>query len=98
VRLQGAEVAMRGFVAPALKPQARFFVLTAQPVSLCPFCQSDADWPQDIVVVYPRAPVTARSGAAAVEVSGILELGSKLDPDSGFVSQVRLVGATVRGE
>jgi len=67
-------------------------------VSVCPFCQSDADWPQDIVVVYPRggsAPAF-RSGADPVEVSGVLELGSKIDGETGFVSQVRLVDATVR--
>jgi hypothetical protein len=100
VRLSGKPVLMRGFMAPPLKPEARFFVLSAQPVAICPFCQSDADWPQDIVVVYPKsgAPVVFRSAAAPVEVTGVLELGSKLDPDTGFVSQVRLMGAAVRGE
>jgi len=29
-------------------------------------------------------------------VSGVLELGSKIDGETGFVSQVRLVDATVR--
>lgn len=89
---------MRGFLAPPLKPTTRFFVLCAQPVSLCPFCQSDADWPQDIVVVYPSAEEPARyaSGAEAVEVSGTLELGSRQDAETGFVSQVRIADATVR--
>jgi len=91
-------VQIRGFLAPPLKPEARFFVLAAQPVSICPFCQSDADWPHDIVVVYPRggsAPVF-RSGAEPVDVGGVLELGSKLDGETGFVSQVRIVDAVVR--
>ena len=88
---------MQGFLAPPLKPEARFFVLCAQPVSLCPFCQSDADWPQDIVVVYPRAAAAAsRSASEPVEVSGTLELGSRLDQATGFVSQARIVEATVR--
>lgn len=89
---------VRGFLAPPLKPESRFFVLSAQPVSVCPFCQSDADWPQDIIVVYPRggsAP-TFRSAADPVEVSGVLELGSRTDGETGFVSQVRLVDASVR--
>lgn len=98
LRLQGKVVAMRGYMAPPLKPEAAFFVLTAQPVSLCPFCQSDADWPQDIAVVYLRKGVTApfRSSAEPVDVWGVLELGSKLDPATGFASQVRLVEATAR--
>jgi len=97
-RRRGRTVLMRGFLAPPLKAEAPFFVLTAQPVSLCPFCQSDADWPQDIVVVYPRsgARIDYRSSGDPVEVAGVLELGSRLDPGTGFVSQVRLVQATLR--
>src|SRR5262249_7561582 len=97
-RLQGHTVRIRGFLAPPLKPEARFFVLAAPPVSICPFCQTDADWTHDIVVVYPKggAAPALRSGAEPVEVLGVLELGSKLDSDTGFVSQVRLVDATVQ--
>jgi len=97
-RHAGQVVIMRGYMAPPFKPEASFFVLTAQPVSLCPFCQTDADWPQDIAVVYlrNRATVTFRPSSEPVEVSGVLELGSKVDPTTGFVSQVRLVEATTR--
>jgi hypothetical protein len=88
---------MRGYMAPPLKAEARFFVLTAQPVAVCPFCQSDADWPQDIVVVYVGSGGWRfRSAAEPVEVSGVLDLGARTDPDTGFVSQVRLLSASVR--
>ena len=30
--------------------QGDFFVLTRSPVALCPFCDSDKDWPADIIV------------------------------------------------
>lgn len=97
-RLQGRTALVKGFLAPPLKPESRFFVLSARPVSACPFCQSDADWPHDIVVVYPRDGSTPafRSGADPIEVSGVLELGAKVDGETGFVSQVRLVDAIVR--
>jgi len=96
-RLTGRPVVMRGFLAPPLKAEATFFVLSSRPVSVCPFCQSDSDWPIDIVVVYPDTGASVfRSGSAQVEVSGRLELGSQRDPDTGFVSQVRLTHATVR--
>ena len=97
-RRAGQMVAMRGYMAPPLKPEAAFFVLTAQPVSLCPFCQSDADWPQDIAVVYLKngATTSFRPSSEPVEVWGVLELGSKVDPATGFVSQVRLIEATTR--
>src|SRR5262249_25017451 len=90
LRLRRRPVAMRGFMAPPLKPEARFFVLTARPVSLCPFCDSDASWSQDIVVIYLRkgADVPARSTADPLEVGGVLEVGARTDPDTGFVSQV----------
>src|SRR5262249_31346604 len=96
-RLRGQPVRMTGYLAPPLRAEASFFVLCAQPVSICPFCQSDADWPQDIVVVYPHDSAWRfRSAAARVEVIGTLDLGSKLDPTTGFVSQVRLLSALVR--
>src|SRR5262249_45623764 len=53
--LDHKEVRILGFMAPPLKPEVKFFVLTRAPVALCPFCNSDADWPSDIVVVYPKA-------------------------------------------
>jgi len=95
---RGRSVLIEGFLAPPLKPLARFFVLCARPVTLCPFCQSDADWPEDIIVVYPRGRFTwpARAMSEPVQVTGVLELGSKSDADTGFVSQARIVEATVR--
>src|SRR5215831_21291232 len=54
VALNGKPVDISGFMAPPLKAEAGFFVLTREPVSLCPFCNSDADWPSDIIVVYLR--------------------------------------------
>lgn len=94
--LAGKRVVMRGFMAPPLKPESNFFVLTREPMALCPFCQSDADWPSDIVVVLltRAAPVTDPSDA--IEVEGKLEVGRAADPETGFVSQIRLSGAAFR--
>ena len=50
--LTGQRVVIKGFMAPPLKAEASFFVLTREPVALCPFCQTDADWPDNILVVY----------------------------------------------
>ena len=82
-------------MAPPLKPEMNFFVLTRAPVALCPFCNSDADWPTDIVVVYPRDGAHLAHDGLPVAVSGVLELGSKTDPRTGFVSLVRIVDANV---
>jgi len=82
-------------MAPPLKPEAKFFVLTRRPVALCPFCQSDADWPSDIVVVITRREVRAWTASERLEIEGSLELGSKVDAQTGFVSQVRLADARV---
>jgi len=82
---------MRGFMAPPLKPEADFFVLTREPVSLCPFCQTDADWPADILVVYMRDGVRLTTNTDRIEVTGILEVGTKTDRKTGFVSLLRIV-------
>ena len=96
VGLKGKAVTMRGYMAPPLKPESHFFVLTGEPMALCPFCQSDADWPADIVVVHLRRASALVGGGDPVTVSGRLEVGSWTDPETGFVSQIRLVDATFR--
>jgi hypothetical protein len=93
--LGGKPVKMLGYMAPPLKPEVEFFVLTRAPVALCPFCNSDADWPSDIVVVYPRDRTRWSQDGLPVAVSGILELGPKVDGKTGFVSLVRVVDADV---
>lgn len=91
--LRGKEVRLRGYMAPPLKPESKFFVLTREPVAVCPFCASDAQWPVDIVVIYLRDTLAPVDFSRRIEVSGRLEIGSWTDPDSGFVSQVRVVDA-----
>jgi hypothetical protein len=88
--LAGKQISMCGFMAPPLKAEAQFFVLTEIPMSLCPFCSSDADWPDNIVVVYLDEKQTFVQPSQTIEVNGILEYGSWTDPETGFVSLLRL--------
>ena len=65
--LSGQPVEMTGFMAPPLKAEATFFVLTSMPMAVCPFCETEAQWPDDIVLVMTEsrsAPSrsTGRSG------------------------------------
>ncbi|MBB4103260.1 hypothetical protein [Allorhizobium borbori] len=92
-RLKGKEVAISGFMAPPLKAEAAFFVLTEIPMSLCPFCSSDADWPDNILVVYLGRKQTFVQFNAPIMARGTLEFGSWVDPETGFVSQIRLRNA-----
>ncbi len=94
--MSGKKIDFLGFMAPPLRATGRFFVLTKEPVSLCPFCNSDADWPADIVVIYLKKEETFVQRNRPILVSGRLELGSYRDPDTGFVSLVRLVDASYR--
>lgn len=93
--LNGSEVTMTGFMAPPLKPSINFFVLTETPMAVCPFCSTDADWPYNMVVVYVNGSVDALPYDQEVTVTGTLDLGSYMDGDTGFVSQVRFLDATV---
>lgn len=94
--LAGKTIEIVGSMAPPLRADGDFFVLTKNPVSLCPFCQSDADWPADILVVYLKDGTTFSQHNRPLVVTGRLELGSKTDPVTGFVSLVRLVDAEYR--
>lgn len=95
-RLAGSAVRMQGFMAPPLKAEAKFFVLTQSPVSLCPFCSTDADWPDSIVVVFLEKAQDFVQANRLIEVTGILEVGSALDEETGFVSLVRITNARFR--
>ncbi|NTF06057.1 hypothetical protein G6L37_07765 [Agrobacterium rubi] len=92
-QLSGQEIRMKGFMAPPLKAEAAFFVLTEIPMALCPFCSSDADWPDNIVVVYLSEKQTFVQPSTTIEVTGVLEHGSWTDPETGFVSLVRIRNA-----
>ena len=91
IDFQGKSVRIYGFMAPPLKAESRFFVLTKMPMSVCPFCESDADWPDDIVVVYTEEILRAVPFNVPIIVEGILDLGSYKDEESGFYSRVRLL-------
>lgn len=88
--LEGQDVTVTGYMAPPLTPTIRFFVLTEVPMSVCPFCSSDADWPDNIIVVKVDDPVTALPYDAPISVTGPLEIGSESDEETGFVSQLRI--------
>ncbi|GHU67960.1 hypothetical protein FACS1894184_08840 [Clostridia bacterium] len=88
--LTGQTVVMKGYMAPPLKPSLDFFVLASQPMSICPFCDSDASWPTDIVLVYMGKDKTIIATTSPIEVTGRLETGSYTDENTGFVSQIRI--------
>lgn len=96
VELDGQPVRITGFMAPPLKAEAGFFVLGKQPMAICPFCSSDADWPDDIVVIYLRRKQTFEHTTGLVAVEGVLEHGSWIDPETGFVSLLRVRDADFR--
>lgn len=90
---KGQRITVEGFMAPPLRADSSFFVLTRRPMAVCPFCSSAADWPTDIVAIYCKRIVEVIAFNIPIAVSGILELGTYKDPDFGFVSRVRLVDA-----
>jgi hypothetical protein len=94
--LAGQQVVMSGFMAPPLKAEAAFFVLTEIPMSICPFCSSDSDWPDNIVVIYLDEKQTFVQPGTRIDVAGTLEVGSWTDPETGFLSRLRLRGASYR--
>lgn len=92
----GGQVEMAGYMAPPLKPMPSFFVLTKQPMAVCPFCSTDADWPEDIVLVTMPSGKSVTPTEKPVRVRGRLEIGSKTDPETGFVSLVRIYATEVK--
>ena len=93
--LEGGEVTISGFMAPPLTPTIYFFVLTEVPMSVCPFCSSDADWPDNIIVVKADDSITALPYDTPITVTGTLEIGSETEEETGFVSQLRIRATSI---
>jgi hypothetical protein len=91
--MQGIRVAVSGFMAPPLKAESQFFVLTNRPMAVCPFCETSADWPDDILAVYTKRVLDVVPFNVPIVTRGTLELGTYKDPETGFVSRVRIVNA-----
>ena len=92
--MAGERLTFEWFMAPPLKAESRFFVLTKMPMSVCPFCETEAEWPDDILAVYTKRVIDVIPFNVKIEARGVLELGSYKDPETGFLSLVRLTDAT----
>lgn len=91
--LDGQKVVVDGFMAPPLRAETNFFVLTKIPMSVCPLCQTEAEWPDDILAVYARRHIRLVPYNWPIVAEGRLELGTHVDREFGFLSRVRLIDA-----
>lgn len=90
-QLNGRKIQMKGYVAPPLKPDIHFFVISRLPLFECPFCDEEAEWPDNIVLVFSRQRIPTE--VVPINIRGRLELGTKTDAKTGFVSRVRIMDA-----
>ena len=92
--LQGQRVRLSGYMSPSLLEAAPYFVLSRSPLPNCPFCDTAASWPDDIVLVELRVPgADIDQPTTQICVSGVLALGEADPPEAGLVASVRLVDA-----
>ncbi|TGN57097.1 hypothetical protein E4L95_13660 [Paracoccus liaowanqingii] len=91
---EGQRITIAGFMAPPLRAESNFFVLTKMPMAVCPFCEPGMPWPDDILAVYAKRVVDVVPFNVPLQTSGLLELGDYVDPELGFYSKVRLTDAT----
>ena len=91
--LLGRRIEVDGFMAPPLRAESDFFVLTKMPMAVCPFCETSAQWPSDILAVYTKRTVEVIPFNVRIVARGVLEDGEYRDPATGFLSLLRLTGA-----
>lgn len=94
ISLKNKRIRVTGFMAPPLKAESSFFVLTNKPMAVCPFCETEAKWPDDILAVYTKRKIKVVPFFHTIIVHGVLDLGYYKDPETGFVSKARLLDAT----
>lgn len=90
---EGEYITIEGYMAPPLEAESTFFVLTKMPMAVCPFCETEADWPDDILAIYTKRTIKVRDFNVKIKVRGILKLGKFVDKNTGFLSMVRLENA-----
>ena len=93
-KLAGKPISIQGFMAPHLKVESDFFVLSNTPVDTCPFCESEDQWIDTIIFVRMKKRQEAARPGQLIQVLGRLEIGPETDKATGFVSRVRLADAT----
>jgi hypothetical protein len=93
--LDGQRVVMEGYMAPPLKPELDYFVLTRARLAFCPFCTNASDWPDDIALVYMPEDKTTTAVISPVRVVAQMEVGQSVDSETGMVSLVRLYAETL---
>lgn len=93
-KLAGQRVRVEGFLAPHAGGRAApFLVLAGQPMVGCPHCLGALDLPGDSLVAYFGSRLGMAETGIPVAVEGVLDLGSRTDAQTGFVSTVRLFDA-----
>ena len=95
-KLAGKTISMQGFMAPHLKVESDFFVLSNSPAETCPFCASADEWIDTLIFVRMKKRQEATRPGNLIQVEGKLEIGPQTDASTGFVSRVRLVDANFR--
>jgi hypothetical protein len=95
LNLDGTPVEIVGFMAPPLKAESPFFVLTDVPMLTCPFCDEIAYWPDNIIYVTSNQELPIVPYNRQIRVAGTLSVGEAKDEATGFVSLVRLQNAAV---
>ena len=74
-------------MAPPLKAESEFFVLTKRPMAVCPFCEPGTTWPRDILAIYARRTVDVIPFNVLIHVTGTLELGRLHGPRTRLLFQ-----------
>lgn len=95
-RLNGNIISMQGFMAPHLKVESDFFVLSNTPVDTCPFCESEDQWMDSIIFVRMKKRQETEKPGDLIQVEGRLDIGPQTDAATGFVSRVRLLDASYK--
>ena len=92
-KMAGSIIEMQGYMAPPLKPEINFFVLTRIPMAVCPYCDTEASWPDDLILVYVDRAMSPVPFNDLIKVTGRLEIGNQTDVATGFISRARLVSS-----
>lgn len=93
--LSGSTVTIKGFMGEVLSFEKNWFLLIPEPGAECPFDNGDETYWNKIMIVFVPDDVKLRYTSEAIEITGRLDVGIKID-ESGYKTMFRLYDAAFK--
>lgn len=101
-QLDGTQIETFGYMTPPLPGgnafliNLSFFVMAGEPMATCPACETPDEFPGNILLVVTEGPFRPIPFWKMITTTGTLRVGEYVDPDTSYLTLLRLENADWR--